>query len=301
HGVLGHRQFLPAWGTVADLIHMNPISVAQQDSLLPAALDPSGIRGVPTLFDRGLAATVLTRQSFRGTGFTRLLYSGADLRGYLTASDLVHELASLLGRPDPPKVLYVYWDELDTVLHRRGPDPTLVALELARLRDVLASVARRLTARRARHLDFWITGDHGLVPVAPEATLRVEVTPSILAELRSPPTGDRRAIYFSPREGRRRKLLAELRRRLPPATLYRSFEEVHSAGWFGPPPDHPELRERTGELVVVPPSPASVTYKAPSGPEPYRGMRGSHGGLERGELWVPLVAASLAELTGSEP
>ncbi|MCI4363331.1 MAG: hypothetical protein L3K13_03390, partial [Thermoplasmata archaeon] len=147
---------------------------------------------------------------------------------------------------------------------------------------------------------LWITGDHGLVPVRPEATLRVEEAGPLLAGLRYPPSGDRRAVYFSPRAGARSRVLAELRRRLPPGTLYRSFDQAHHAGWFGPPPDHPELRERTGELIAVPPSPASVTYKAPSGPEPYRGMRGSHGGLERGELWVPLVAASLAELTEVE-
>jgi type I phosphodiesterase/nucleotide pyrophosphatase len=296
HGVVGHREFLPAWGTVADLLQMAPISVAHRDSVLPASLDPAAIRGVPTLFEQGLRATVLTRHSFRGSGFTRLLYAGAELRGYVTASDLVHEMSSLLGRARPPRALYVYWDELDTVLHKRGPDPTLVAIELARLRHLLVEVARRLSPRRRTETSLWLTGDHGLVPTDPAFTLRIDETPSVLSELRNAPAGDRRAAYLSPRPGARARLVRELKRRLPRGTLYLSYEEAHRAGWFGPPPDHPELRERTGELLVLPPSPGSLTYRTPSGPEPYRGMRGSHGGLERGELWVPLVAGSLATL-----
>ncbi|MCI4342366.1 MAG: alkaline phosphatase family protein [Thermoplasmata archaeon] len=297
HGVLGHRQFLPAWGTVADLLRMSPVSAPARDTLLPEGVDTSAIRGSPTLFELGLPATVLTRSSFEGSGFTRLLYAGARFRSYMTASDFAEELVAILGRSRPPPIVYAYWDELDTVLHRRGPSTALARLELDRLRSLLGVVAARLGTARSRKTQLWVTGDHGQAPVDPSRSIAVDRQPALMALLRHPPTGDRRAAYFSVQHRRTTALVRELRRILPAGSLIRSFEQVHREGWFGPPPDHPELRARTGDIVVVPSPPVGFTYQAPSGPTPFHGMRGSHGGLDRRELWVPWVAGTLAELS----
>ncbi|MGI0156653.1 MAG: alkaline phosphatase family protein, partial [Thermoplasmata archaeon] len=237
HGVLGHRQFLPAWGTVADLLQMSPIAAQARNSIVPEGVDTALIRGCPTLFELGLPATVLTRSAFEGSGFTRLLYAGARFRSYMTASDLAEELASILRAARPPPVVFAYWDELDTLLHRRGPDPRYVGLELDRLRALLAVAARRVGHARSRRVRLWITGDHGLLPVRPERSIRVDQQPALLAGLRHPPTGDRRAAYLSVQHGQRTAVLAELRRLLPPGSLLRTFEQAHRAGWFGPPPD----------------------------------------------------------------
>lgn len=299
HGVLGHRQFLPAWGTVADLLNMSPIAAAARNSILPEGVDTGTIRGCPTLFELGLPATVLTRGSFAGSGFTRLLYAGARFGSYWTAVDFAHELRRLLGRPRPPPVIYAYWEELDTVLHRRGPDPELLGLEVDRMRSLLGAVTRRLPPSRARGTQLWITGDHGLVPVDPLRSIAVERQPALLRGLRHPPTGDRRAVYLSVRPGENARVRLALRRLLPAGSLVRSFEEARGAGWFGPPPYHPELHDRTGDLVVVPAEPVGLTYQAPGAATPFLTMRGSHGGLDRRELWVPWIAGSLAELGGT--
>lgn len=298
HGVLGHRQFLPAWGTVADLLNMSPIAAAARNSILPEGVDTGTIRGCPTLFELGLPATVLTRGSFAGSGFTRLLYAGARFCSYWTAVDFAHELARLLSQPRPPPVIYAYWEELDTVLHRRGPDPELLGLEVERMRSLLAAVTRRLSASRARRTQLWITGDHGLVPVDPRQSIAAEREPALLRGLRHPPTGDRRAVYLAVRPGELQRVRGALRRLLPAGSIVRSFEEARRAGWFGPPPYHPELHDRTGDLVVVPAEPVGLTYQAPGAPTPFLTMRGSHGGLDRRELWVPWISGSLAELGG---
>jgi hypothetical protein len=68
------------------------------------------------------------------------------------------------------------------------------------------------------------------------------------------------------------------------------------AGLFGPPPFHPELSERLGDLLVLVPSPAGITYRIPGAPARTRYLIGAHGGLEPEELLVPLVAGPLSEL-----
>ena len=75
--------------------------------------------------------------------------------------------------------------------------------------------------------------------------------------------------------------------------------EAVDSGLFGPPPYHPELLLRTGEILVVPPQPAGMTYSAPGNPVPRRIFGGAHSGLEREELWVPLVAGPLDQLAAS--
>jgi hypothetical protein len=136
--------------------------------------------------------------------------------------------------------------------------------------------------------------------VDPALTIAAEREPELMRGLRHPPTGDRRAAYLAVRPGELARVRRELRRLLPKGSLVRSFEEVRRAGWFGPPPYHAELHARTGDLVVVPAAPGGFTYQAPGGARPFLRMLGSHGGLDRDELWVPWIAGSLAEL-GAAP
>jgi hypothetical protein len=71
--------------------------------------------------------------------------------------------------------------------------------------------------------------------------------------------------------------------------------EALDAGLFGPPPFHPEVEERLGDLLVLVPSPAGLTY-LPPGASAGRHLEGAHGGLEPDELAVPLVTGRLRDL-----
>lgn len=299
NGIVGHREFLPRWGVVADMLRMAPMTAPGHDTLIGPGWDPRDLTGLPTIFQLGLPACVLTRDRFAGTGFTRLLYAGAEFCGYTTASDLAHQLIQLLGRPAPPPVIFAYWDELDTVHHFRGPEPYLFELELERIAHLLGSVARRVGSVRARSTQVWVTGDHGQVPAPESANLAIDQQPGVLSALVHPPGGDRRAAFFAVRDGRMAELEATVRPLLPADSLFRPMREAIADGLFGPAPHHPEIGLRTGDLLVVPSQPAGITYAAPGDPVPRKRFLGAHSGLEREEMWVPLVAGSLEELGGA--
>jgi len=55
------------------------------------------------------------------------------------------------------------------------------------------------------------------------------------------------------------------------------------------------VAERLGDLLVLVPSPAGLTY-LPPGASPGRHLEGAHGGLEHDELAVPLIAGRLSDL-----
>jgi hypothetical protein len=292
HGLIGYRQYLPRFGVVADMLKMSPSGVPRADLLVGPDWGPAALDSPPTVFRRGVRAAVLTRDRFHSSGFTRLLYDGADLVGYATATDLAAELRRLLEGEAPPAI-YVYWDELDTIQHLKGTDAELFDLELGRTLELVEHVAARLPERRAAATTLLVTGDHGQVPATPGARIAIDREPEIVREMLRPLAGDRRAGFFAARPGRLEALRAALERRLPPGSRILGVDQVLEHGLLGPPPWHAEARERLGDLVALVPSPACLTYLFPGMARPKRFLYGAHGGLEPAELIVPLVAGRL--------
>ncbi len=296
HGVVGHRMYLPAFGTVAEILRMSPPGVPGADALAGPGWEPGMVSGTPTVFRRGLSGIALTRDKYGPSAFTRMLYDGATFVGFSTAADFAYRLSEILRRSEPPPVIFAYWDDLDTVQHLHGPSAEFDAFEARQVQQVLASARRRLTPERARDTTVLISGDHGQVRVEPAAEIVIDREPTVIPHLARPPTGDRRAAFLTARPGHLEALGAAVERIVPAGSHLLPMATAVEAGLFGPPPYHPELAERLGDLLVLVPRPASVTYRVP-GAAPRPPFRpGAHGGLDAAELIVPLISASLAEL-----
>jgi len=298
NGVVGYRQFLPSFGIVADLLRMTPVGVPHPESLVGPLWSPAIVSASPPIFARGVSGTALSRDKFRGTGFTSLLYEGAEYVPYATASDLAHLLVELLSRTKPPAVIYTYSDELDTIQHLRGPRDSTFRFEADRIAHLVAHVGARLDPARARATKMLVTADHGQVPMDPARALRLDLVPEIAREMVRPLAGDRRAGYFEPVPGRRDALRAALERHLPRGSRILPVADAIAGGLFGPPPHHPELAQRIGEWIVLVPTPHGLTMVAPGGKASPLEFYGGHGGLAPEELIVPLIAGSVADLAG---
>ncbi|MGA7477270.1 MAG: alkaline phosphatase family protein [Thermoplasmata archaeon] len=296
HGVVGHRVYLPRYGTVVEVLRMSPLGEPAAETLVGPDWSPSVLSAVPSLFRRGVPGVAISRDQFEGTGFTRLIYDGASFVGYFTGGDLAHSLVEVLSRPEPPALVFAYWDDLDLAQHLRGPRPHLIDLELERVDALLASVTRRLEPGLARRTTLLMTGDHGQVPMETERQFVVDREPALLAHLSRPPAGDRRAAYFAARPGHLSALREDLEGRVPPGGHLIDLPAAVEAGLFGPPPFHPELSERLGDLLLLLPSPGGMSYTLPGARPRRHPMRGAHGGLEAAEFLVPLVQGSLSEL-----
>ncbi len=297
HGLVGYRQFLPQFGSVVDMLRQSPLGVAGDEALVGPTWSPSVVLGAAPVYAGRVPGTVaLSRDRFEGSGFTRLLYDGAEYVPYAGYADFAAGFVHLLRRSPPPPLVFAYWDELDTVEHLQGPSAPAVDLELERLGELLAFVARSVGPALAARTTVLVSADHGLVPLDPDRQTAVDQVPEVMRHLARPPTGDRRVGLFRARTGEVDALAEELRRRLLPGTRILPAEEAIRGGLFGPPPYHPELTERVGDLVVLVPSPGGITYTVPGKYVRRRVLHGGHGGLEPAELLVPLVAGTLAEL-----
>ncbi|HTT34416.1 MAG TPA: alkaline phosphatase family protein [Thermoplasmata archaeon] len=297
HGLVGYRQYLPTYGTVADLLRMSPVLVPGMDLLVGPRWRPALVAGGGTWFRRGLRGAAVSRDRFRGSGFTRVLYDGASYTGYATAVDLAHQLAQLLASRAPPPVVFAYWDELDTIQHLHGPGArALFDLELGRVVDLLRHVARSIGPARGGATTLLVTGDHGQVGARADRQVRVDRLPALRRAMARPLAGDRRAGFFVARSGRTEALRAALSRALPRGARLLDARVAIERGLFGPPPFHPELEERVGDLIALVPEPWGLTWTAPGARPPARYLLGAHGGLAAEELLVPLVAGRLDAL-----
>jgi len=294
HGVVGHRVYLPSFDAVVEVLRMSPLGVPAAETLVGPDWSPSRVSGMPSIFRRGVPAVAVSRNRYDGSGFTRLLYDGAAFLPYATASDFALGLRDVLARPDPPALVFAYWDDLDVGQHLRGPLPELVDLELERTDALITFVARQLDPERARRTRWVITGDHGQVPMAPDRQLVADRDPELLGHLARAPSGDRRATFFAARPGHLEALRETLDARRGPGSHLLEMPRALERGLFGPGPHHPELAERLGDYLLLSPSPGGVVYTAPGS----RGhpMRGAHGGLEPEELLVPLISGTLSDL-----
>jgi hypothetical protein len=300
HGLVGPLQYLPRFGLTADILRMSRSDRPGAEELVGPGWSPSDISGVPSVFRRGVPGVALSRRQFDGTGFNRVLYDGAEFVGYSTASDLAHLLGELLRRHHPPPLVMVYWDELDTVHHLRGPSQALFEFEAGRIAHLVAHVAERADVERQRTTHLFVTADHGQVPVDPARQIRVDLIPEIANEMARPLAGDRRAGYVTARWGRLDALKAALRRNLPPETRILPTAEAVVAGLYGPPPYHPELLERLGDLLVLVPIPYGLLTPRLRVESRTAEFLGSHSGLEPEELLVPLVSGPLASFRRPE-
>jgi hypothetical protein len=298
HGIVGHRQYFPRWGLVADILRMAPSTTGGVDTIIGSEWDRSLMTPAPTLFERGLRATAISRDQFEGRGFTRMLYAGAEYRPYATASEFAVVLADTVNRREPPAAIFAYWDELDTSHHLQGPEQSIYDLELERLHHLLAAFARRVEPARRRATQLWITGDHGQVPVTPEANVALDQHPALLEALERPLAGDRRAAFLQVRSGLEARVHDTLVPLLPPGSEFLSMQMARDEGLFGPAPHLDELELRTGSHLALPAAPGGLTYHPPGAARPKRVLKGAHGGLEEDELWVPLIAGSLHDLVG---
>ncbi len=301
HGVIGHTEYLPAWGAVLNMLKVTPSWGGPRDLAAGRGFRPQDLVTQPTLFRRGLPSVALTKLDFEGTAFTRLLYDGAEFQGYLSLSDLSLHLRRVLQRPADkrPRLLWVYWDLLDAVHHLNGPLDELALSELTHLFGAVSEAASRMDPREREGISLFVTGDHGQVPIDASRARAAHLDPVLMSLLHRPPSGEKRAAFLEAGRGKVNELSAYLQSWTQSGWGVHTIADLVSKGVFGPPPHHPELRDRLGDFALLPPIGETLYYRPPgSRATEERLLSGNHGGLAPEELIVPLVSTDLTEVAG---
>jgi len=293
-GIYEWFQYEPALDRLIAPLLFSYAGDDRRETLRGSGLDPAALYPRETIYERLAAAEVaahaVQHEAITDTTFSRAMLRGAAVRPFTADDGWVAETAAA-----GPGYTVAYVDDVDAVGHEHGPDSDAHAAAATYVLDGLATLADLLAAGGETLL--LATADHGQVRVHPATTVYVnERLPELARHLRGgddgrplAPAGSARDLFLHVLPGHLDDVEWLLEDLLGETAEVRPTHELIDEGVFGAA--GPRLRERIGEVVVLPKPGESVWWREP-GRFDMR-FRGHHGGLSPDEMLIPLAALPL--------
>ena len=269
HGVIGHFMLLEG--------HPHPVNVLRWvDStgrLVPVRRHtiPS-----PNLWERlataGIEPITVQPRGYSDTPLTRVLYRGCRFEGVDSMPDFVQAVLDLARIPG--RLVFAYFPDVDISAHVHGFGSEVYADALSQAADAW----ERLSALLPPRVRMVGTADHGLVTIDKPGKHRIRRRhhPDLVLY------GDPRSLYVRGAADRIEALGAEV-----PAAWY-PCGQIKS--WWGPPDpaEEPALGQGPDGAFLA----GAGRVLLPGHMD--RRMVGYHGGLDPGEVRIPLLVAATA-------
>jgi hypothetical protein len=299
HGILAFELYLRELGVAASTLFFWPIHHRQRDELGDWGLQADKFCPVPglaeQLADQGIQTRSLISKAYADSMLSRIHRRGVrETVGFVTGADMWLQLQRLCSRPRRGKKLFLsaYWDTIDGITHRWGPDDASWALELRGFSQMMRDAfLDRLTPAQREGTLLLITADHGGVPTPRRAAVRLDDHPVLQETLTLPPLGESRVPFFHTRPSTLARAQAYIQDRLRGQFTLLTREQVLESGLLGPGDPSPETHHRLGDLIAVA---HGAHYVARD--DFQLKMLGRHGGLSPAEMLVPLLGVRLDAL-----
>ena len=293
-GIYEWFQYEPALDRMIAPLLFSYAGDDRRETLRGSRLDPAAVYPRETIYERlaaeEVAAHAVQHEAIADTTFSRAMLRGAAVRPFTADDGWVAETAAA-----GPGYTVAYVDDVDAVGHEHGPDSGAHVAAATGVLDGLATLADLLAAGGETLL--LVTADHGQVRVHPATTVYVnERLPELARHLRGgddgrplAPAGSARDLFLHVLPGHLEDVEWLLEDLLGETAEVRPTHELMDEGVFGAAGQR--LRERIGEVVVLPKPGESVWWREP-GRFDMR-FRGHHGGLSPDEMLIPLAALPL--------
>lgn len=283
HGMAGYTIYLPAIGRVINLVRFKPVDGSTAD---PTRLDPRGIVRIPTVFERlrdeGVGSVIVSHQDYASSPLTLAQSRDTEFLGHRTPAEFATRIMEAIEWPGR-RLIFSYWAGLDMLCHTWGPQSDAARLDLRLLQRAIVEGVLGPVSQRHRDVVVVLTADHGHTVVAAEQQQSLSELARLVGGWTAPPTGERRAVGLSTAVGRRANLVEAVDGR----GVVVPVAEAMLHGLFGPPPHHPELLSRVGDLMVLARQDASFPYREHGADRAHK--PGAHGSLSSDEMLVPLL------------
>ncbi|MEX0427738.1 alkaline phosphatase family protein [Nocardioides sp. DS6] len=247
-------------------------------------VDPQEWQPHPTAFQRlaevGVAATVVNKREFAGSGLTLASQRGAD---YLGADRVGERIAAALSvSRQPTSLTYLYDGDLDWTGHRYGvasapwlQQLSMIDAEAEQLRDALPPSTRLL-----------VVADHGMIDCPPEHRIDVDEE-HVLRDGVALLGGEARFRHLYCARGAVVDVVDTWREVLGDRAEVMTREDAIGRGWFGRV--SPAVLPRLGDVIVAAYADHAVVSTADF---PYENtLVGLHGSLTPDEMLIPLLVS----------
>jgi hypothetical protein len=297
HGMLGTRLFLRDRGLRANMIFFTPVDFERHGLLVKEGMEPSAFLGVPgfaeSLAQQGIETHVFIDQRYTAGGLSEIFFRGVkEVHAFVEGStaDLWIGLCRFMEeRATDRFFVSVYWGQIDTLAHVRGPASSAVDAELRGwTRLMLEEFLEPLSAGAKSGAVLTILADHGQVGVTRERTVRLDRHPQLFEHLLMKPLGEQRLSYLFARQGHKQVVRRYVQENLSYAFAVLDSEQALEAGIFGSEEPAQETTARIGDLILI-----ARQNHILFDQEGELHLRGLHGGLSPEEMLVPYLLMRL--------
>lgn len=231
-------------------------------------------------------------------GYNAVVEQGATIHGERTVAEFAVTLRRQLAEAAAPAYYYAYWPDIDSACHDEGSGSGKAHAETASVGDAVGRELAKLDPATAEETLLVVTADHGHHDANPREAVDLSEMPAVWDNLathddgrRVLPTGGPRNLHLHVADGHR-ETVREAIAGAPFEARITTGEAAIEDGLFGPGEVSPKLRERVGDLLVVPET-VNVWFDAEQRKLEFVG---THGGQHPSEMFVPFVATSVADL-----
>lgn len=286
HGLVGFTMALPGEARAMNVLRWQVYGAGQggdlRDKLSPETLQPRQTALGAADAD-GVDVLLAGPAAHDRSGLSRAALRAGRFQAAVSAGDLASMVLTHLRRPGRGLV-YGHHNDLDTTGHARGATSEAWRLQL-RLADRLCQT---LVDKLPLGCTLVLTGDHGMVDLAPEQRLDLDRHRELAAGVRIM-AGEGRARYLYTEPTAADDVLGTWREQLGDQMWIMSRQEAINGGWFGPSvPD--SIAGRIGDVIAAAHGPIGIFQKSVDPSQ--ASMVGHHGSLTPEEVLVPLIVVS---------
>ena len=272
----------------------------ERDTLKPTGIQPSAVypRGIfyPELKKLGVDPYVFGMVEYTPSTFSSVVMEGTEQRSFRTLSEALINLSLLLEKQTKPTYVHLYFDKIDALAHRYGPNAPQMEAEIETFLMIMEHYMDRVFTGKKRVL-FLMTADHGQVEVDPQTTIYLNIHPHFAGVERflQPnrngqllvPAGSARDMFLHVRGELLEVAQTFLSTRLEGRADVIKVDSLIVDGYFGNEISS-RFRERVGNLVILPYRYESVWWYENNKFE--QRFYGHHGGLTPQEIETVLYS-----------
>ena len=298
HGIIGYEMWAKEFGMVMNnILHSAASARADVGGLARSGFESSAFLDRPLLGphlrQHKVTPAVFMHYSITRSGLSSMQLDEVDLKSYVDEADLCISLADYLnGRVGIRDYAYVYYSDIDTLMHRFSADDSRVPFQFSMFSRLFETAfLNNLSPKVAKDTLLILTADHGSIATPIDPRYDLNNHPQLKSMLVMQPTCENRLAFLFIKQGKMGVVRDYFARTWPDEFLLYEPDEALESGLFGPKPFKDQTRERLGDLVVVAKDNAYLWW-APKANH----MAGRHGGLSRQEMLVPFYALPLGQL-----